>query len=153
MIMPEQKPGRSRQDYGTPDDFMGAAIGRFGPFMVDLAASVENTKCPVYFDEQSNGLAQEWHKLSGNLWLNPPYEDISSWAEKCAIEAAQGAKIFMLVPASVGSNWYRDFVEPYAYVLGLNPRLSFDGKSPYPKDCILCCYIHGLTGFKTWNWK
>jgi phage N-6-adenine-methyltransferase len=153
MSMPEQKPGRSKQDYATPSEFIWAVVSRFGQLTFDLAANDQNTVCPSYFDEDMDSLIQDWHKLSGNLWLNPPFGDIDNWAEKCAKESAGGAKIFMLVPASVGSNWYMNFVEPYAYVLGLNPRLSFDGVAPYPKDCVLACYIYGLTGFKTWRWK
>lgn len=154
MTMPKQKPGRSRQDYETPDDFFQAVQHRFGMMVFDLAASMDNSKCGSFFyNEQDDSLTHVWHGKGGNVWLNPPYGDIGPWAEKCAIESAAGAKIFMLVPASIGSNWYMDFVEPYAYVLAPSPRLSFDGKHPYPKDVILACYLHGLTGFKTWRWK
>lgn len=126
---------------------------RFGRMMFDLAADKDNSKCgSCFFSIEDDSLSQKWRGY-GNLWLNPPYADIGPWAEKCAVASAAGAKIFMLVPASVGSNWYMDFVEPYAYVLALNPRLSFDGKNAYPKDVILACYLHGLTGFKTWRWK
>lgn len=152
--MPMQKPGKSRQDFPTPDDFIQAFIQRFGPISYDLAADDTNTKCPSgWFDKVNDSLERDWHKLPGNLWLNPPYEKIEPWAFKCAEESRFGAKIFMLVPASIGSNWYRDYVEPYAYTLALNPRLSFDGKHPYPKDCLLACYLHGFTGFQTWEWK
>ncbi len=151
--MPIQKPGRSKQDYETPDDFIRAFKGRFGPIAVDLAASAENTKGQVFFTEEDNSLNQDWWGY-GNLWLNPPYANIEPWAEKCAIEQARCSRIFMLVPASVGSNWYSNFVEPYAFVFALNPRLTFKGcTAPYPKDCILACYLGGLTGFRTWRWK
>jgi phage N-6-adenine-methyltransferase len=153
MTMPEQKPGRSKQDYSTPDDFMFALKERFGYPTWDLAASPENTKCDHFYTEKEDSLSKNWHHNLGFQWLNPPYENIEVWAAKCAFESTLRAKIFLLVPASVGSEWYKNWVEPYAYVLGLNPRLSFDGKNPYPKDCILAIYNYGLTGFKTWRWK
>lgn len=154
--MPPQKPGRSKQDYPTPDDFFGAVEGRFGPMEWDLAANEGNSKCgKCFLGEEQNSLLCRWSALAHgkNFWLNPPYGYIEPWARKCALESERGARIFMLVPASVGSGWYMDYVEPYAYVFGLNPRLCFDGKASYPKDCVLCCYVNGFTGFKTWKWK
>lgn len=155
--MPIQKPGRSKQDYQTPADFISSVIGRFGELSFDLAASPENTQASLYFTEKENGLVQDWSTLDGNLWLNPPYKDISPWARKCCLTTHRNPnphqRILLLVPASVGSEWYRDYVEGEAYVLALNPRLSFDGKNSYPKDCILAVYGNNLTGFQTWRWK
>jgi phage N-6-adenine-methyltransferase len=157
MSMPLQKPGKSEQVVGTPDDFFQAVVKRFGGFTWDLAADWSNTKCIFYLDEAQNSLTKDWHKLAPgcNLWLNPPYADIGRWAVKAACEREFGASIFMLVPASVGSSWYSNFVEPYAYVLALSPRLTFVGhKHPYPKDLLLCCYNSwGFSGFETWRWK
>lgn len=154
-MMPEQKPGRSKQDYPTPDDFMEAFTRRFDAPDWDLAATEENAKAAFFFTPEQNSLVQKWEECAGSLFLNPPFGKIGPWAKKAAetsiIEPT--SRIFMLVPASIGSDWYRIFVEPFAYVLALTPRLSFDGKSPYPKDVILCAYIHGLTGFRTWRWK
>lgn len=153
-VMPEQKPGRSKQDYGTPDDLFQAITKRFGYFDWDLAATAENSKCVNFITPETNSLTQPWYKLMGNLWLNPPYGNIEPWARHCSLMSANGARVFMLVPASVGSDWYRDYVEPCAYVLALSPRITFVGcDDPYPKDCILACYLHGLTGFKQWRWK
>lgn len=146
--------GGSRQDYATPHDFVAAVEKRFGIINCDLAASKENTKGQIWLDEKINSLAQEWHKIKGNLWLNPPFDNIKPWAEKCALEATVGAKILFLTPASVGSNWFSNFVHRKALVLALNGRITFVGqKDPYPKDCILSCYNFGEIGFDTWNWK
>lgn len=158
MSMPIQKPGRSKQDYQTPDDFMEAVTRRFGPMDWDLAADENNSKCGKFFlGEEQDSLKCNWRSLgySANLWLNPPFSGIEHWAQKCSLSTLQaGPKIFLLVPASVGSNWYRDHVEPYACVLGLNPRLTFKGcKDPYPKDMVLAVYYSGLRGFNTWRWK
>jgi phage N-6-adenine-methyltransferase len=155
MTMPVQKPGRSEQSVQTPNDFMEAVVARFGPMAVDLAADASNRKCPVFLSEEDNSLNVDWHRLDGNLWLNPPFEKIDPWAQKAAFESQLGANVFMLVPASVGSNWYRDFVEPYAYVFAINPRLKFVGhKTCYPKCLVLAYYSsYRLKGFDTWRWK
>lgn len=143
---------KSKQDWATPTAFIEAVEKRFGKIAVDLAASAENAKNFRYFDEDTNSLVQSWHQLEGNLWLNPPFSNIAPWAKKCAEEASLGATILFLTPASIGSNWFRDFVHRKALVLALNGRLTFIGATaPYPKDCVLAAYGYS-PGFEVWNW-
>jgi len=153
MTEPKQKPGRSKQDYATPPEFIAAVVERFGVLAWDLAASHENAKAPHYFIEADNSLDQNWSALQGNRWLNPPFCDIGPWAEKCSkTTLPSGDRIFLLVPASVGSNWFHRHVHGKALVLALSPRLSFDGKNPFPKDCMLCVYGRHA-GFDVWRWN
>lgn len=145
----------SKQDYATPDDFLAVVRGKFGPLSFDLAAHDKNHVCPSYYDIADDSLKQPWRALSGLLWLNPPYSNIAPWAAKCAVESCNGAKILFLVPASVGSNWFSEYVLPYSHVYFLNPRLTFKGaKDPYPKDCLLAAYGLGNVGeCEVWKWK
>jgi phage N-6-adenine-methyltransferase len=158
-MMPAQKPGRSKQDYGTPPEFLEAVKSRLKieEFAIDLAASKANAVSSLFLSEEDNSFSFDWHTLTGSgwAWLNPPFSNISLWAEKAALEAYKGAQIAMLVPASVGSNWWLDWVEPFAYTAFLNGRLTFVGcKDPYPKDCALLLYHPwGFTGFEVWNWR
>ncbi len=151
--------GESRQDYATPPEFFSACEKKFGPINFDLAASAHNTKCAHYFSKRDNSLAQEWHKIPGILYLNPPFDPIEPWAAKCSHESKLGAKILLLVPASVGSNWFRDHVFHQAHVYFLNGRIPFDPEHPkwgYPKDCVLIEYgFRALAAcdFEIWNWK
>ncbi len=85
--------------------------------------------------------------------MNPPFNDIDPWAEKCAAEMKLGARILFLVPASVDSVWYWKHVAPYACVLALKQRICFDGKNGFPKGLILAVYAYGLKGFQPWDWK
>ena len=143
----------SKQDYQTPWEFIRAVESRFGKFEWDLAADDQNHKAPKYFTEKTNSLSHPWAMISGNCWLNPPFGVIGPWAEKCAKEARLGAKIFLLTPASVGSNWFAEHVHGKALVLFLSPRLTFDGADdPYPKDLILSCYGQP-PGYEPWRWK
>ena len=93
--------------------------------------------------------------LKGNAWLNPEYRHIAPWAKKCAkTRLDRGAqKILLLVPASVGSNWFQRHCWEKSLVLLLNPRLTFVGHThPYPKDLCLCVY--GVApGIDIWRWK
>lgn len=155
-VMPMQKPGRSKQDYGTPRALIKAVEKRFGALAWDLAATAENAKAPEFLTEEEDSLGIAWHALepSGLLWLNPPFARIEPWAAKCAAEMRKGARILFLTPASVGSNWFIDHVLPNASVYALAPRLTFEGCSdPYPKDCILSVFDNSFIGFHAWRWR
>lgn len=162
--MPQQRPGKSRQNYSTPADFMAAAKGLLGieEFAFDFAAERTNAKAKAFWTEKDNSLqqsAEEWCMACrrGWGWLNPPYDDIGTWAERCMWAKDTGASIAFLVPASVGANWYRDFVHNVAMVWALNGRLAFIPDQPnqvYPKDLILALYSPDLEpGFDVWSWK
>lgn len=161
MAMPQQKRGRSKQDYQTPPEFLEAVKKRLhiDRFAIDLAASPENTAADVYFTEQVDSLKQDWasrtHMSCGWGWLNPPFGNIAPWVQKAAMEACNGAHVAMLVPASVGANWWTAWVEGYAYQSYLNGRLTFVGEEdPYPKDCALLLYTPwGFTGHEIWHWR
>lgn len=146
---------RSKQDYETPLDLIAAIEKRFGKLSWDLAASEENKKAPSWIGKEINSLMVDWHKLNGLCFLNPEFNNIAPWAEKCMKESLMGATILFLTPASIGSNWFADYVDGHAMVYALRPRLSFDGKNPYPKDCILSFFSAGgrQSGFECWKWK
>lgn len=144
--------GTSKQDYATPPDFIAAVTRRFGRLSFDLAASAENTKVPGhFFTEKQDSLRQPWRVIGGLLWLNPPFGNITPWARKCREEADLGARIAFLVPASVGSNWYRDNIHDRQRVIFLNGRICFDGKNGFPKDCMLVLF-GDKPGFEVWTW-
>jgi phage N-6-adenine-methyltransferase len=164
MTMPAQKPGQSKQDYGTPLAFLEAVKRRLGirEFSIDLAANENgsNAKAPRWLYDAlpmpwalwtSHGPSNTWG------WLNPPFSDIEPWAAKCAETKCAGGQVALLVPASVGSNWFRDHVDGQAFVLLLNGRLAFMPDKPtwlYPKDCILALYSQALTpGYEVWDWR
>ena len=161
-MAPKQKPGLSKQDYSTPPEFVSAVKGLLiiDNFSVDLAASMTNFVCPVFYDEQADALADKnpW-TVDGWGWLNPPFAHIEPWVRKAYYESQNGAKIAMLVPASVGANWWLKWVHMKATVIFLIGRLTFVGhKDPYPKDCALLLYdekdSHGIAPFYTvWSWR
>lgn len=155
--MPVQKPGRSVQEVGTPLDFLDAVQNRFGEITTDLAANGTNAVATPWYGPDSDwaedSLTQPWHNRPGLLWLNPPYADIGTWAEKCKYESRRGAVIALLIPAAVGTNYWRNHIHDEAQVHFLSPRLTFVGHTQsYPKDLALCMY--GLIpGYECWRWK
>lgn len=148
--------GQSKQDYATPPDFMAAVSCKFGTPTFDLAASAENTKAQPFYSEQDDSLSQIWH-IPGLLWLNPPYAKIAPWAKKCweTINESPETTILMLVPASVGSNWFRDHVFRKARIYFLNGRITFVGcTDPFIKDLMLCQYSQSVNPeLYIWPWQ
>lgn len=129
---------------------MDAVEDVWGKMTFDLAANADNAKAPDYYTEEQDSLSQSWD-IPGSLWLNPPYSRIGLWAKKCA---ESQRRVFLLVPASTGSNWFRDYVWDYATVSFLAPRLTFDGhKDPYPKDLMLCVYGGRVEPARLWRWR
>ncbi len=151
---PTIRRGRSNQDVGTDPLFMDAVVRRFGEIDFDLAASKENAKSSLFYTKQDDSLTKNWNQIRGSLWLNPPFDNIGPWAKKCLDSSCYESNILLLVPASVGSNWFRDYVWNRSYVMFLNGRLTFEGQTqPYPKDCLLAYYGSGIAGSEIWNWK
>ena len=88
-----------------------------------------------------------------DLFLNPPFADIEPWAKKCATTVRSG-RVFLLVPASVGSNWYATHVHGRAHVVAISPRVTFVGQEQgYIKDLIIALYSGVRGGFSTWRWR
>jgi phage N-6-adenine-methyltransferase len=172
MSMPKQKPGCSKQDYGTPPELLHVVRNRLHikDFDLDIAATKENAVCPYYYslEEGKDAFLNSWQTPepeSGWAWLNPPFGSIKRWIQKAVTEASEGANIIMLIPASVGAKWWAEYVEPHAYVCFLQGRISFiptgvegwiheQGKFVYPKDCALLLYTPwGFKGNEVWNWR
>lgn len=145
--------GKSKQDFRTPDNFLRAVQAKFGKIDCDLAADGGNAVCDRCFTVEENSLIQDWHKLHGLLWLNPPFGNIEPWSAKCREESEKGAQILFLVPASVGSNWWAMHVHNHALVYFVRPRLSFDGVNSFPKDIAICSFNGQITGYDTWKWR
>jgi len=181
MPMPAQKPGRSKQDYGTPWHLIHAIEARWGKLTIDLAARADNAKAPAFITPEENSLNQDWGKRIGNglAFLNPEFDDIEPWAAKCAgrLDRPKQGGIIKLVPASIGSEWFAENCEGKSKVIGLRPRIKFygchvlikDGArkgqhkcapnclgcASYPKDCMLLLWGSRFQVepiFQTWRW-
>lgn len=160
MTMPAWKPGRSEQSVGTPRVFLDAVEARFGTITLDVAASPHNAVCERFIDEAQNGLTTPWDP-DGLNWCNPPFARIAPWVEKAYAEARDNStRSLLLLMASVGSNWWRDWVHDKAFVYLLNGRMTFVGHStPFPKDLVLLeycnasVYSEGLPYYEVWDWR
>lgn len=153
-----------KQDYGTPPELVQAVERDFGVIIFDLAASKSNCIIEYHFDSSSNSLIQDWFVAhSGHtqrygdsqfLWLNPPFERVRPWMEKCRDEAAKGARILSLTKASLDSNWYQDVVAPNAASWILKDRVKFVGcPNVFTQALMLTEWGTGKRGLGFWDWK
>ena len=144
----------SKQTYITPREFLDKIDIRFGIPSFDLAATEDQAITNKYFTERDDSLQKDWSKLPGLLWLNPPFRNISKWAHKCLVEGMRGSNILLLVPASVGANWYRKFCFGRADTYFLNGRICFIPGQPFMKDLMVCHFNKSNTGSCfVWDWK
>lgn len=127
-----------REDWATPQDLFDKLHRRWR-FTQDVCADLENTKCPAYFTKTQNALQQRW---AGTCWMNPPYgRGIWQWVRKAALESQNGTVVVALLPASTGTNWWHDWVIPYARIRFLRGRLRFGGATANaPFDSALAFY-------------
>ena len=159
MSQPAQKPGRSKQDYGTPPELLAAVKARLGieQFDCDLAADDCNAVVSdCYYTAVDSSLElRSWLMRGGWNWLNPPFSRIEPWVARAYWEwRIRNVRTAVLIPAAVGANWWRDHVHDKCCVLFLNPRITFVGcKDPYPKDCALLLYGAHPEGYDVWTWK
>lgn len=154
---PKQHPGSSEQSVQTPPAFLDALRKRLHilNFDIDLAADETNHIASKYYTKEDDAILQTW-KSNGWAFCNPPFNDLTPWVQKAHTESSKfGAQIAMLTPASVGSNWFKDYVFNKATVLFLSPRLTFlNHKNCYPKDLILLLYTPYIEGgFNCWKWN
>ena len=166
----------SSGDIWTPVAFTEAVQDTFCRMLtVDLAASgPQSAKARRWVTPDVDSLAQEWDTWfyeyhagpKSAMWLNPPYSNITPWAKKCANTYIfnEQVEIFLLVPASIGANWFWGYVWDYATVYSVG-RIVFDncfdrktGKSVttvYPKDLILAHYTNTSPSrtLQRWQWQ
>jgi len=159
---PTIRRGKSSGDIWTPWEFIRAVEKKFGPLTIDLAASgPQGAKASEFITPEQDSFSFKWHEFLGLSWLNCEYGNIAPWAHKCADESLAGWRGLLLVPGSIGANWYWDYAEPYSNVYSVG-RMVFDncfGKdgnlvtTPYPKDLILCHYDWSQPRQKMQRWR
>ena len=131
-----------KQDWTTPLDFFLELKNEFN-FTWDLACYRQNCLCEngFYHDEGFDSLKEEWHKLDGWLWCNPPYgREISNFVEKACEESKLGAKIVMLIPARTDTSYWHKFIFGHAEIKFLRGRLKFggaSGRAPFPSALVI----------------
>ena len=115
--------------WATPPEVFVPLDAEFG-FTLDPCATAANAKCANFFDEATDGLAQDWGQHA--VFLNPPYgREVYAWTRKARESAEHGAIVVGLLPASTDRAWWHDDVVGHAEVRYIRGRVRFLTGGPY----------------------
>jgi phage N-6-adenine-methyltransferase len=99
-------------------------------FIIDLAASPENTKVKTYLTKEDDALKQEWR---GVCWLNPPFGEkgknqLKHFVKKAHDEYCKyGSTIVLLIPARTNTNWWKEYCTEAKEIRFITGRPNFVG--------------------------
>ena len=143
-------------DYGTPQWLFDLLNAKYGPFVLDAAASADNAKCKIYLTSAEDGLAQPWLDPT---FCNPPYgRDIWHWVDKAKRESEREIRSVLVIPARVETNWWHDYVLDGAHeILFVKGRIDYVGgnyTSTFPTAIVRYAPGHaGLPSIEHWDAK
>lgn len=114
----------------TPPEVFAPLHAAFA-FTLDVCAQPTTAKVPRFFDETADGLSRAWG--GERCWMNPPYgREIYAWTRKARLEAALGALIVGLLPASTDLAWWHDDILGHAEIVKwYRGRIRFLTGGPY----------------------
>lgn len=138
-------------EWPTPQWLVDELAAEFGPFGMDPAATAGNAKAPVFFTVGDDGLSQPW---KGRVWLNPPYGKYATpqWLAKAKAEVDLGHAdlVVCLVPARVGTHWWREYAADPAVFIRVIGRIRWRagqrGEAPFDSAVIVFGKLPGRHG-------
>ena len=137
----------TKQDWETPQEFVDFIEREHRVlFTLDVAATANNRKAPMWYDEEADGLNSSWY---GHIvWCNPPYANQKDWVLKAIHESARnGVDVFMLIPARPDTKLFHDWIMTNATSIGfVKGRLNFGGKEATNKGG--CAFPSMVVRFK-----
>ncbi len=112
-----------RPVWATPQELFDRLDAEFH-FDLDPCSTDENHKCPMWYTEDDDGLAQVWE---GNVFVNPPYgKTIGKWMEKAYVESQTNAELVAcLVFMRTDTRWWHDWIMKAAEIRPIRGRLKF----------------------------
>lgn len=121
-----------KQDWCTPQHFFNELDAEFH-FVLDAAATHQNSKCKRCFTPEDDGLIQNWD-MGGAVYCNPPYgKEIGLWVKKAYEEAQKGTTIVMLIPARTDTKYFHEYIYHKAEIRFVKGRLKFTDENGTPK--------------------
>lgn len=141
-------------EWETPQWFINL-VNKEYPLDVDVCATPETAKAPIYYTPSTDGLLQIW-KPGLNYWMNPPYGRhlIENWVKKAHYAAIEGARVICLVPARTDTQWWHAHctVGEVRFIYG-RLRFLLNGKeqtsAPFPSALVI---LHPFLANQTVKW-
>lgn len=123
-------------EWETPQAFFDKLNEEF-KFEIDVCATVENTKCKIFYTKEDNAFRFNW---LGSVWMNPPYgREIIKWMQKAYEESLKGATVVCLVPARTDTKWWWEYAMK-GEIRFIRGRLKFGGSktgAPFPSAVVI----------------
>lgn len=134
---------KASDEWSTPQDFFDKLNTEFN-FNIDGAATLENTKCDIFFTcAESGGVGR-----GDRIFVNPPYSKLKLFLELAAKWQRVGATVVMVIPSRTDTRAFHQHVwdetknSPRAEVQirFIKGRLKFGGSknsAPFPSAVII----------------
>jgi len=104
--------------------------------VLDVCATIQNTKFRTYFTPKDDSLNQEWRE---DFFMNPPYSEINQWMAKAYEQHKKyNVNALILVFAKTSVKWWHEFVENKAEVHFQKGRIRFLLNGMEPRYCKHC---------------
>ena len=127
-----------KHDWSTPQDFFDELDNEFH-FDIDVCADEENAKCEKYYDENDDGLIQDWEGMT--CFCNPPYSDCTNWIKKCYNEGKKpNTTVVALIPARTDTKYFHNYIYHKAEIRFIKGRLKFGeskNAAPFPSMVVI----------------
>lgn len=138
------------QNYATPPELF-AGLSEHWRFRLDVCAEPWSAKCKTYYTEAEDGLEQLWYTQGAYAFCNPPFKQIRKWIQKAMYEKYERRNSsLLLVPASVGTNWFHDLAKPNAEIFLMKGRTQFylpEGQKTKPMGSCMLLDFNAEGGF------
>lgn len=128
-------PKAGRNDWRTPAEVVGILKGMWGGISLDPCASPDPAHhfADINFAPPNNGLDGGWY---GDVFVNPPFDALAAWAEKCADQAQKTARsVVLLLPARTDTRYWHGPIATAKAICFWRGRLTFVGGAsvaPFP---------------------
>ena len=136
-----------KSDEWTTPQWLFDLLDREFHFQVDAAATKENAKLAVYFEDLDSVPTLEfgWYMKGAweRFWLNPPYSKIAPFMKKAYEESLKGAIVVCLIPCRTDTRYWHDYVMMAHEIRLIKGRLKFgDGKNSAPFPSCIVIFDH-----------
>ena len=128
--------------WGTPQDFFDKLDSLYG-FTLDPCCTTDSKKCDKHYTQADDGLSKSWKDET--VFVNPPYSDIVSWADKSRREAFENnAKVVMLIPSRTDTKYWHNHIMKASEIFFVKGRLKFvdptvstSNSAPFPSAVVV----------------
>lgn len=131
--------GSRSDEWGTPQDLWTRLDNQY-IFTVDLAASVDNAKCPTFFSKEASFLAAPGVTVPWCFWLNPPFSLSREFFSKIRRLGPNACGVAIYKSSNTETEtWQKEIFPAASWIHFLAKRVNYEGcgkSAPFPSALI-----------------